>query len=113
MLRVFCFIVILFVTVSANAQVAKIVPPQTPRQAVLEILTAKDNTAFERHLPEATRKFWASRLSSLPSIFTQSMLMSLAAGRSADSEGVSVSVINPKSNPNLETFQAGPVLIRD
>jgi len=115
MLRFFCFIVALFVTVFANAQVAKIVPPQTPRQAILEVITAKDNTAIERHLPEATRKFWASRLSSLPSMLSQGLAMTLAASRGADFEGAGVtgiSVINPKPDPNLETFQAGPVLLR-
>jgi len=114
MLRFFRFIVTLFVTVFANAQVAKIVPPQTPRQAILEVITAKDNTAIERHLPEATRKFWASRLSSLPSILAHGILMTLTASGNPDSEdGTGVSVIYPKPNPNLETFQAGPVLVRD
>ena len=110
MLRFSCFIATLFVTVFANPQVAKIVPPQTPRQAILEVITSKDNSTIERHLPEATRKFWASRLSSLPSILAHGMLMILAGSGNADFEGVSVTY--PKPNPNLETFQAGPVLVR-
>jgi hypothetical protein len=114
MRRMFC-IISLFVTQFADAQVAKIVPPQTPRQAILEVITAKDNTTIERHLPEATRKFWASRLSSLPSMLSQGMAMTLAASRSADFEGegfTGISVTTPKPDPNLETFQAGPVLLR-
>ena len=32
------------------------VAPQTPRQALNEVLTAKDGSALERHLPEITKK---------------------------------------------------------
>jgi len=101
---------------STDGQSSKAPPPiqpQTPRQVILEVMTAKDTKAIARHLPEATRAFWSARLSTLPSVLASGILMTMAAGQASDSEGTGVSVEYPKPNPNLEVFQAGPVLVRE
>src|SRR5947207_2358802 len=85
--------------------------PQTPRQVILEVMTAKDTKAIARHLPEATRAFWSARLSTLPSVLASGILMTMAVSQEGSGEGISVS--EPKPDPNLEVFQAGSVLARE
>src|SRR5438270_11833093 len=116
MLRPYHCAFLLLAIGSTDGQSSKAPPPiqpQTPRQVILEVVTAKDTKGIERHLPEATRKFWAARLSTLPSVLASGILMTMAAVQASDSEGTGVSVEYPKPNPNLEVFQAGPVLVRE
>jgi len=116
MFRPFYCVALMLAMGSASGQISKTpVPnqPQTPRQVILEVVTAKDTKVIERHLPEATRKFWAARLSTLPSVLASGILTTMAAVQASDSEGTGVSVEYPKPNPNLEVFQAGPVLVRE
>ena len=92
-----------------SAQTAKTsVSPQTPRQAIIEVITSRDSGALERHLPEATKKYWASHLNQFPMMFAQGALVAMAG---AGANGVMVK--NPEPNPNFQTFSAGPVLVRD
>ena len=79
----------------ADAQVQA--PPQTARQALLEMLLAKSPGAFEKHLPEAARKFLlqADDASSTP------MLRELTSLRSG--------IVN--SGGQLETFDSGSILL--
>jgi hypothetical protein len=79
----------------ADAQVQA--PPQTARQALLEMLLAKSPGAFEKHLPEAARKslFEGDDASST------SILRELTSFRSG--------IVN--SGGQLETFDSGSILL--
>src|ERR1700676_1397621 len=79
----------------ADAQVQA--PPQTARQALLEMLLAKSPGAFEKHLPEAARKFLlqGDDASSTPILWE---LTSLRRG-----------IVN--SGGQLETFDSGSILL--
>jgi hypothetical protein len=86
-------------------------PPQTPRQALLEVITAKDSSAaLRRHLPEATKGYWSAHLNQVPSLLAMGMAEAVAG---SDGSGITgVSVERPEADPNLETFAAGAILAR-
>jgi hypothetical protein len=79
----------------ADAQVQA--PQQTARQALIEMLLAKSPGVFEKHLPEAARKFLlqGDDTSSTP------ILREVTSFRSG--------IVN--SGGRLETFDSGPILL--
>lgn len=109
--HVFVAVVILFSSVSFTQATKSTAPPQTPRQALLEVITAKDPAAaIERHLPELTKKYWAAHLKDLPSIMGAT-IGSAMAGSVLTDDGVGFDM--PKAASGFETFTAGPILLRD
>src|SRR5690349_718077 len=90
-------ITLLAVSVVASAQTQQTPPPQTARQALLEMLFSKSPKAFEKHMPEYVLAVfnkaddgWAGRY--------MSPLMEIQ--RRATGEG-----------QRLETFETGPLLL--
>lgn len=92
-------IILLTSTAAAAQLVDRTQPPQTPRQALLEVLQSKNASAIERHLPEITRKklreLGPSRASSLGLMIPNSGVSGMMSG-----------------GDKLEVFEAGPVLAR-
>jgi hypothetical protein len=79
------------------AQAKTELPPQTARQALIEMFTGRNPDAFEKHLPEATRH----ALMHQGDTEQVSFLRQFAAAR------------NELSSPDkvLQTFDAGPLLL--
>jgi hypothetical protein len=75
-------------------------PPQTPRQALLEVLQSKDGSAIEKHLPEATKK----KLRELRLLGGSGPAVMIH-----DSGFVGLS---RTPGEKIEVFEAGPVLAR-
>ena len=100
-------VVLLFSSLVFSQNSKSAASPQTPRQALLEVITAKDSTALRRHLPEATKNYWSAHLSQLPYVLAMGMTEAMA---STGNDGAFVAL--PRSNPALEKFTAGPVLVR-
>src|SRR5262245_19807618 len=74
-------------------------PPQTPRQALIEILQSKDGSAIEKHLPEVTKK----KLRELRVLGPGSAVMIHDTGFAG---------LIRSSGDKLEVFEAGPILAR-
>jgi hypothetical protein len=72
-------------------------PPQTARQALLEMFTGKGENAFTKHLPEATRQA-LMRKGDSPE--TSTLLRISMIGRQIAAQG-----------EHLETFDVGPTLL--
>lgn len=94
---------ILAITTACAAQLADRTQsaPQTPRQALLEVLQSKDGSAIEKHLPEVTKK----KIRELR-----------AAGSGSGSpimiHDIGFAGISRSSAEKMEVFEAGPVLAR-
>jgi hypothetical protein len=93
--------IILLTSTAATAQLVDHTqpPPQTPRQALLEVLQSKNGSAIERHLPDITKK----KLRELGTNGGPSGLGVIPATGLAGMMG---------SSDKLEIFEAGPVLAR-
>lgn len=92
------YLTILLAVVGSHATIAQAqVPPQTARQAILEMLLDKAPGALEKHLPDAARKalFRGGESEQMP------ILRELTSFRS----GIAA------SGAQLETFDSGPVLL--
>ncbi len=94
-----------FILVSLGTSAAQLIDrtqavPQTPRQALIEILQSKDGAAIEKHLPEITRK----KLRELR------VLSPSASAVMIHDTGVSGLVRSPADK--MEVFEAGPILAR-
>ena len=89
-------IAFLALTVVASAQTQP-PPPQTARQAVLEMLFGKTPNAFQKHLPENALDIIGKTDIGLLGMFSQQISI---MQRQALSE-----------NKQLETFDAGPFLL--
>ncbi len=72
-------------------------PPQTARQALLEMFFSKDPQAFEKHVPETAREIFGK---------TDAGLMAVVTGQIY---GIHSQLNLPGSH--LETFDAGPLLL--
>src|ERR1051326_5584510 len=104
-------VVTIFSSLSFAQATRPSVPPQTPRQALLEVIKAKDPAAaIERHLPELTKKYWAAHLKDVPSIMGAAIGSAMAGSVLAD-DGVGFDMAT--SSSGFETFTAGSVLLRD
>lgn len=105
---VFAAIVVLFGSLSFSQESKPAAPPQTPRQVILEVITTPDSSAaVEHHLPEATKQYWKSRLKEISEYLQVSILQTMVG---VDEDGVMIK--KPVPNPNFETFEAGPILVR-
>ena len=81
-------------------------PPQTPRQALLEVIIAKNySIALQRHLPEATKKYWSGHSKDITWALGPAVL-------ETGSRDIGVAMGTSQPNPNFETFAAGPILAR-
>src|ERR1043166_1329951 len=90
-------ITLLAVSVVASAQTQQTPPPQTARQAVLEMLLGKNPNAFQKHLPENAIDIFGKTDSGLLAMFNQQ-----------------ISVIQRQAlneNKQFETFDVGPFLL--
>ena len=105
--HVFVAAVSLFSSLSFG-QATKPATLQTPRQAILEVITARNSGALERHLPDATKKYWSSHLKEISQMLGIATVVIMSA--QSDVDGMSVKA--PEPNPNFETFSAGPTLAR-
>lgn len=74
--------------------------PQTPRQALIEILQSKDSAAIEKHLPEATKK----KLRELRALS--------GAGSAFMIHDTGFAGLTRSSGQKMEVFEAGPILAR-
>lgn len=74
--------------------------PQTPRQALIEVLQSKDGSAIEKHLPEVTKK----KIRELRGIS--------GFGSSFMIHDIGFAGISRSSAEKMEVFEAGPVLAR-
>jgi hypothetical protein len=72
-------------------------PPQTPRQALMEVLKSRDSNALQRHLPELTRK-------KLREFAGDNALASMMPGL-----GIA-GLMGHGSGQTMEVFEAGPIL---
>ena len=84
---------------STQSQPAAAPVPQTPRQALIEIITAKDTATFEKHLPDALK----ARLKQLAPELLSSNGVSVNGGWL---QGFQAAGMKPEIEP------AGPVLLR-
>src|SRR3954466_6736081 len=90
-------ITLLMVSVMAAGAQTQTPPPQTARQAVLEMLFGKSPNAFQKHLPETALDIFGK---------TDIGLLSMVTGQ--------VSMIQRQtmnSGQHVETFEAGPLLL--
>jgi len=90
-------ITLLAVSVVASAQAQQPPPPQTARQAVLEILFGKSPKAVERHIPESALAIFNKTDSGIAP-----MLLSQISGARLDIAG---------QEKHVESFEAGPLLL--
>lgn len=93
---------ILFASALSSAQlVDRSQPlPQTPRQALVEVLQSKDGSAIERHLPEIAKRKFRETGNNGPTGFA---LMGF--------HGAALSgLLGHASGEKLEVFEAGPLL---
>jgi hypothetical protein len=74
--------------------------PQTPRQALLEVLQSKDGSAIEKHLPEVTKK----KIRELRAVS--------GSGSALMIHDIGFAGISRSSAEKMEVFEAGPVLAR-
>ena len=100
MLRFAAFILLLSSTCSAQLVDRAPAVPQTPRQAILEILQSKDASAIEKHLPEITKK----------KIRELRGLSGSGSGFMIHDTGFAGLARN--TGEKMEVFEAGPVLAR-
>ncbi len=84
------------IVVAAGAQQTQ-APPQTARQALLEMFFSKDSKAFEKHVPETARETFAK---------IDAGLLTMVTGQVS---GIRGQLNSPGSH--LETFDAGPLLL--
>lgn len=96
-MRTINLVLLLTIAGSALADAQVQAPPQTARQAVLEMLLAKSPDAFERHLPEAVRNS-LFRDRDAPQTPFMRELTSFRSGIA-------------RSNGQLETFDSGSTLL--
>ena len=96
-MRAINLILLLLIASSALTDAQVPAPPQTARQALLEMVLAKSPGAFERHLPEAAR----NALRHGGDTFQMPVLRELTAFRNG--------FLNP--GQQLETFDSGPLLL--
>jgi hypothetical protein len=98
MLRTYLTLLLLVtVTPLIAAQAQPSPPPQTARQALIEMFTGKSPDAFEKHLPEAARHALIHKGDSGQTSFVQQFA---AASRELSSRG-----------KQIETYDAGPLLL--
>ena len=90
-------ITLLAASVVAGAQTQQGPPPQTARQALLEMLFSKSPKAFEKHMPEHVLEAFNKADSGWANKFMSPLS---ALQRQATMEG-----------QHLETFEAGPLLL--
>jgi hypothetical protein len=96
--RIFLVLFLLLAaSLGAAAQTKTELPPQTARQALIEMFTGKDADAFEKHLPEATRRALLHKGDTEQASFLR-QFASLSRRLSA-----------PETV--LQTFDAGPLLL--
>ena len=89
--------IIAFLVIGANAAGAQTQsPPQTARQAVLEMLFSKDPKAVQKHIPENARKIFTETDSGLLNML--SAQLSMFQREAVNNRG------------HIETFDAGPLL---
>ncbi len=89
------YILLLAAAIPFAAQTAS-PPPQTARQALIEMFTSKDSASFEKHIPEEARQALVRKGDTL----TSSLMLRLASlGEELSSGG-----------KKLETFDNGPTL---
>jgi hypothetical protein len=74
--------------------------PQTPRQALLEILQSKDGATIEKHLPEVTRKK------------LRELRISSGAGSALMIHDTGFAGLARTPGEKMEVFEAGPILAR-
>src|SRR5690349_18284368 len=74
--------------------------PQTPRQAVIEILKSKDDSAVMRHLPEATKKKMKELGPATPAGFDLPSTLGAGAQITAQAE---------RNGSKVDIEEAGPV----
>jgi hypothetical protein len=93
---------VLAVSTAAAAQLVDRSPaaPQTPRQALLEVLQSKDGSAIEKHLPEITKK----KIRELRAVS--------GSGSSMMIHDIGFAGISRSAAEKMQVFEAGPVLAR-
>jgi hypothetical protein len=98
-MRRICPVLFLLLAASlwAAAQTKTELPPQTARQALIEMFTGKDADAFEKHLPEAMRHALMHKGDTEQASFLRQF--AAASHRLSSPENV------------LQTFAAGPLLL--
>ena len=85
------------VVLTARAQTPQAPPPQSPRQALLEMFFGSAPNHLEKHLPEITRKAFKQLDSGTGPGFLSQFSMIAAQARAGGS--------------NFQTFETGPVLL--
>src|SRR5215470_18015307 len=90
-------ITLLAVSVGASAQTQQMPPPQTARQALLEMLFSKSPKAFEKHVPEQALEVFNKADSGWSATYLGPLS---ALQRQITTEGA-----------HLETFEIGPLLL--
>jgi hypothetical protein len=84
--------------------------PQTPRQALIEVITAKNDAALMRHLPEATKAFLAKNGKGtpaslgLPFIFSSGVLGLGVSAKASGANAVDTGTHVEQSGPVLASF---------
>ena len=97
MRQISILLLIAFANASANAQsTSSPVPPQTARQALLEMFLGKSPETFEKHLPESARHALIRKGDTI----TSSLMFSFAK----------IGQEFPLGGGKLETFDTGPTL---
>jgi hypothetical protein len=90
-------ITLLAVSVVTSAQAQQTPPPQTARQAVLEILSGKSPDAVQRHIPENTLAIFNKTDSGIEPMLTSQIT------------NIRTELYRPGNH--VETFDAGPLLL--
>jgi hypothetical protein len=98
MQQVCCVLVLAFASsISLQGQIQPQPPPQTARQALIEMFLGKNADALQKHLPEVARKALVRKSDTPETSLVQKIAM---IGRQVTAQG-----------EHLETFEAGPTLL--
>jgi len=94
----FLFSALISISLAAQTSTSQSSPPQTARQALLEMFMGKGENDFTKHLPEAARQALIHKGDSPE---TSTVLRISAIGRQMVGQG-----------QHIETFDAGPILLK-